>query len=187
MTAAFPIDSVRAQFPGLQREVAGRPAIFFDGPAGSQTPRRVVEAVSDYLLHRNANHGGPFATSQESDAMLAEAHRALADFVGAERSEEVSFGANMTTLTFALSRALARTWKAGDEILVSRLDHDANLLLCFFVGFMGIHRFYVGKIGTGLLQLVTFGGLGIWTLVDFVMIVVGCFTDKDGNPIKANN
>jgi cysteine desulfurase family protein (TIGR01976 family) len=127
MTSAFPIDSVRAQFPGLQREVAGRPAIFFDGPAGSQTPRRVVEAVSDYLLHRNANHGGPFATSQESDAMLAEAHRALADFVGAERSEEVSFGANMTTLTFALSRAVARTWQAGDEIIVSRLDHDANV------------------------------------------------------------
>ncbi|MCH8891272.1 MAG: cysteine desulfurase-like protein [Myxococcales bacterium] len=127
MTSTFPIDSVRAQFPGLQREVAGWPAIFFDGPAGSQTPRRVAEAVSDYLLHRNANHGGPFATSQESDAMLAEAHRAVADFVGAESSEEVSFGANMTTLTFALGRALARTWKAGDEIVVSRLDHDANV------------------------------------------------------------
>jgi selenocysteine lyase/cysteine desulfurase len=109
MSCAFPIDSVRAQFPGLQREVAGRPAIFFDGPAGSQTPHRVAEAVSDYLLHRNANHGGPFATSQASDAMLADAHRAVADFVGAERAEEISFGANMTTLTFALSRALART------------------------------------------------------------------------------
>jgi cysteine desulfurase family protein (TIGR01976 family) len=127
MSSGFPIDLVRAQFPGLQREVAGRPAIFFDGPAGSQTPRRVAEAVSDYLLHRNANHGGPFATSQESDAMLADAHRAVADFVGAESAEEVSFGANMTTLTFALSRALARTWKAGDEIVVSRLDHDANV------------------------------------------------------------
>jgi len=127
MTAAFPIDWVRAQFPGLQREVSGRPAIFFDGPAGSQTPRRVAEAVSDYLLHRNANHGGPFVTSQESDAMLAEAHRAIADFLGAESAREVSFGANMTTLTFALSRALARTWKAGDEIIVSRLDHDANV------------------------------------------------------------
>jgi cysteine desulfurase family protein (TIGR01976 family) len=127
MTSAFPIDSVRAQFPGLQREVAGRPAIFFDGPAGSQTPRRVAEAVSDYLLHRNANGGGPFATSQASDAMLADAHRAVADFVGAESAEEISFGANMTTLTFALSRALARTWKPGDEIVVSRLDHDANV------------------------------------------------------------
>jgi cysteine desulfurase family protein (TIGR01976 family) len=127
MSRAFPIDSVRAQFPGLRREVAGRPAIFFDGPAGSQTPRRVADAVSDYLLHRNANHGGSFATSQESDAMLADAHRAVADFVGAESAEEVSFGANMTTLTFALGRALARTWKAGDEIVVSRLDHDANV------------------------------------------------------------
>jgi len=127
MQGAFPIDSVRAQFPGLQREVAGRRAIFFDGPAGSQTPRRVAEAVSDYLLQRNANHGGPFATSQESDAMLADAHRAVADFVGADRAEEVSFGANMTTLTFALSRALARSWRAGDEIVVSRLDHDANV------------------------------------------------------------
>jgi cysteine desulfurase family protein (TIGR01976 family) len=127
MTTAFPIDWVRAQFPALQRQVSGRPAIFFDGPAGSQTPRRVAEAVADYLLHRNANHGGPFATSQESDAMLAEAHRAVADFLGAERAEEVSFGANMTTLTFALSRALARTWQAGDEIVVSRLDHDANV------------------------------------------------------------
>jgi len=127
MSRAFPIDSVRAQFPGLQREVAGRPAIFFDGPAGSQTPRRVADAVSDYLLHRNANEGGSFATSQESNAMLADAHRAVADFVGAERAEEVSFGANMTTLTFALSRALARTWQAGDEIVVSRLDHDANV------------------------------------------------------------
>ena len=127
MSRAFPIDSVRAQFPGLQREVAGRPAIFFDGPAGSQTPRRVADAVSDYLLHRNANEGGSFATSQESNAMLADAHRAVADFVGAERAEEVSFGANMTTLTFALGRALAKTWKAGDEIVVSRLDHDANV------------------------------------------------------------
>ena len=127
MTRAFPIDDVRARFPGLQREVAGQPAIFFDGAAGSQTPRRVAEAVSDYLLHHNANDGGPFATSQETTAILADAHRAVADFVGAERADEISFGANMTTLTFALSRALAKTWKAGDEIVVSRLDHDANV------------------------------------------------------------
>jgi selenocysteine lyase/cysteine desulfurase len=127
MAAAFPIDAVRAQFPGLRREVAGRPAVFFDGPAGSQTPQRVADAVSDYLLQRNANHGGPFATSQESDAMLVEAHRAVADFLGAARPEEVAFGANMTTLTFALSRALARTWRAGDEVVVTRLDHDANV------------------------------------------------------------
>jgi cysteine desulfurase family protein (TIGR01976 family) len=127
MTSPFPIDAVRARFPGLRREVAGRPAVFFDGPAGSQIPQRVADAVSDYLLHRNANHDGPFATSQESDAMLAEAHRAVADFLGAERPEEVAFGANMTTLTFALSRALASTWRPGDEIVVTRLDHDANV------------------------------------------------------------
>jgi len=127
MSTAFPIDAVRARFPGLRREVAGRRAVFFDGPAGSQTPQRVADAVSDYLLRRNANHGGPFATSQESDAMLAAAHRAVADFLGAERPDEVAFGANMTTLTFALSRALARTWRAGDEVVVTRLDHDANV------------------------------------------------------------
>ncbi len=127
MSAAFPIDSIRAQFPGLQREVAGRAAIFFDGPAGSQTPQRVADAVSDYLLHRNANHGGAFATAQESDAMLADAHRAVADFIGAASAREISFGANMTTLTFALTRALSRTWKPRDEIILSRLDHDANV------------------------------------------------------------
>jgi cysteine desulfurase family protein (TIGR01976 family) len=127
MAIEFPIEAVRAQFPGLRREVAGQPAVFFDGPAGSQTPQRVADAVSGYLLQRNANHGGPFATSQESDAMLAEAHRAVADFLGAGRPEEVAFGANMTTLTFALSRALARTWRAGDEVVVTRLDHDANV------------------------------------------------------------
>jgi cysteine desulfurase family protein (TIGR01976 family) len=127
MTSVFPIDAVRAQFPGLRREVSGRPAIFFDGPAGSQVPRRVARAVSDYLLGYNANHGGSFASAQESDAILAEAHRALADYLGAEKPEEIAFGANMTTLTFALSRALARTWNAGDEIVVTRLDHDANV------------------------------------------------------------
>jgi cysteine desulfurase family protein (TIGR01976 family) len=127
MATEFPVESVRAQFPGLRREVAGRPAVFFDGPAGSQTPQRVADAVSDYLLQRNANHGGAFATSQESDAMLAEAHRAVADLLGAERPEEVAFGANMTTITFALSRALAKTWSAGDEVVVTRLDHDANV------------------------------------------------------------
>jgi cysteine desulfurase family protein (TIGR01976 family) len=127
MPSDFPIDAVRAQFPGLQREVAGHSAIFFDGPAGSQVPRRVADAVSEYLLGCNSNHGGSFASAQESDAILAEAHRALADFLGAERPEEIAFGANMTTLTFALSRALAQRWKAGDEVVVTKLDHDANV------------------------------------------------------------
>src|SRR5262245_40623977 len=127
MPGAFPIDAVRAQFPGLRREVAGRPAVFFDGPAGSQVPQRVAAAVSEQLLRRNANQGGAFATSQESDAVVAQAHCAVADLLGAERPEEVAFGANMTTLTFALSRALAATWKPGDELVVTRLDHDANV------------------------------------------------------------
>lgn len=120
------VSRLRTQFPALQREIAGRPTAFFDGPAGTQTPRSVIDAICRYLERCNANHGGHFATARESDALLDEAHRALADFVGAKDPDEIAFGANMTTLTFALSRALARTWKPGDEVLVTRLDHDAN-------------------------------------------------------------
>ncbi|MFO0817415.1 MAG: cysteine desulfurase-like protein [Pirellulales bacterium] len=116
----------RRQFPALKREIAGQPAAFFDGPAGTQTPRPVIDAICQYLERCNANHGGRFATARESDALLDEAHRALADFVGASDPDEIAFGANMTTLTLALSRALSRTWKPGDEVLVTRLDHDAN-------------------------------------------------------------
>src|SRR5947208_15437267 len=99
----FDPEECRRQFPALARQVGARPAGFFDGPAGSQVPRRVATAVADYLLNRNANTHGPFATSAESDALLAEAHRAAADFVGATDPDLVAFGANMTTLTFALS------------------------------------------------------------------------------------
>lgn len=126
MTSNFDSDTCRRQFPALGREVDGRPAVFFDGPAGSQVPRRVIDAVGDYLAGSNANHGGSFLTSRESDAMLAEAHRAAADFMGSADAELVAFGANMTTLTFSLSRALAKTWRAGDEVIVSRSAHDAN-------------------------------------------------------------
>jgi cysteine desulfurase family protein (TIGR01976 family) len=118
--------ALREQFPGLRREVAGRPAVFFDGPAGTQVPQRVIDAVSAYLANSNANHGGLFATSRESDAMLDEAHRAAADFLGADDPACIAFGPNMTTLTFALSRALARMWRPGDEVVVTRLEHDAN-------------------------------------------------------------
>jgi cysteine desulfurase family protein (TIGR01976 family) len=121
------INLLRGQFPALARTINDQPIAFFDGPAGTQVPRSVIEAIGDYLTRCNANHGGLFATSVESDAMLDEVHRAAADFLGAAEAESVFFGANMTSLTFALSRALARTWKQGDEVIVTRLDHDANV------------------------------------------------------------
>lgn len=124
---AFDVAAVRRQFPALAQKHGDREAVYFDGPAGSQTPETVIAAIGDYLRTMNANHEGVFATSRRSDAMLDEAHRAAADFLGADDPECCYFGANMTTLTFALSRALARTWNAGDEVLVTRLDHDANV------------------------------------------------------------
>jgi cysteine desulfurase family protein (TIGR01976 family) len=123
----FDVQACRAQFPGLAREVNGRPAVFLDGPAGSQVPRRVADAVSHYLLHTNANTGGPFLTSRETDELLAAAHKAAAALFGATDPAEVAFGQNMTSLTFALSRALAAGWGPGDEVVVTRLDHDANV------------------------------------------------------------
>lgn len=129
MTAAasFPLDWCRRQFPALARQVDGRPAVYFDGPAGSQVPTRVIDAISDYLRTMNANHGGRFLTSIESDALLDKAHAAVADLLGTKHAEATIFGANMTSLTFAFSRALARTWQSGDEVIVTRLDHDANV------------------------------------------------------------
>ena len=121
------IQRCRQQFPALSRIVNDSPAIFLDGPAGTQVPQRVIDAMVRYLSDCNANHGGLFPTSMESDLMLAEAHLALADLLGVEDSAEVAFGANMTSLTFALARSLARTWSPGDEIVVTRLDHDANV------------------------------------------------------------
>lgn len=125
-TAKLDVAAVRRQFPALARRHGDREAVFFDGPAGSQVPECVIDAIGNYLRTMNANHGGMFATSVRSDAMLDEAHRAAADFIGADDPNCCYFGANMTTLTFALSRALAQTWNRGDEIIVSRLDHDAN-------------------------------------------------------------
>src|SRR5262245_9606687 len=117
------VSSLRREFPALQRTAHGRPAVFLDGPGGTQVPRRVVEAMSHYLTACNANHGGLFATAVESDAVLAEAHRAVADLLNAPSPDEVVFGPNMTALTFHLSRAFARTLRPGDEVLVTRLDH----------------------------------------------------------------
>jgi cysteine desulfurase family protein (TIGR01976 family) len=118
--------AVRAQFPALARQHDGRRYIYLDGPGGTQVPRQAVEAMAAYLSRCNANHEGAFATSEESDAILAEAHAAAADFLGAS-PDEVVFGQNMTTLTFAVSRAIGRTLSHGDEIVVTRLDHDANI------------------------------------------------------------
>lgn len=117
----------RQQFPALNRMRKGRLPIFLDGPGGTQVPERVIAAMTAYLTTCNANHGGAFATSRESDAVLAAAHAAAADLLNAPSPDEVVFGANMTTLTFHLSRVLGRTWRPGDEVIVTRLDHDANV------------------------------------------------------------
>lgn len=121
------LPQVRAQFPALSRLHDGRPYVYLDGPGGTQVPRPAIDAMSDYLARCNANHEGAFPTSEESDAILAEAHATAADFLGAESASEVAFGQNMTTITFAVSRAFGRTLRPGDEIVVTRLDHDANV------------------------------------------------------------
>ena len=126
MTRQFDVNHWRARFPALNREIDGRPVVYFDGPAGSQVPQSVVDAVSAYLTGANANCGGVFATSRETDELLDQAHRAVADFLGSPDADTVAFGPNMTTLTLALARAMSQTWKAGDEVVVTLLEHDAN-------------------------------------------------------------
>lgn len=118
---------VRADFPVFARRVGGRPIAFFDGPGGSQVPRQVAEAMAEYLTMHNANTHGLFATSEETDAIIEGAREAVADFLGAPSPREVVFGHNMTTLTFHLSRSLAREWGPGDEVVVTDLDHQANI------------------------------------------------------------
>jgi cysteine desulfurase family protein (TIGR01976 family) len=127
MTSHLDVNACRGQFPGLGRQVSGRPAAFLDGPGGSQVPQSVIAAVADCLAHRNANDGGAFATSRAVGTLVEEARGAVADLLGAANPDEVVFGLNMTSLAFALSRALARTWRPGDEVVVTRLDHDANV------------------------------------------------------------
>ncbi|MAE67946.1 MAG: cysteine desulfurase-like protein [Phycisphaeraceae bacterium] len=121
------VEECRGQFPALVRAQDGRPVVYLDGPSGSQVPQRVIDAIAAYLSNTNANRHGRFATSRESDAILDAAHGAVADLLGADDPQCVWFGPNMTSLAFALSRALGRTWRAGDRILVTRLDHDANV------------------------------------------------------------
>ena len=119
---ALDLSAIRSQFPSL-----GRPAIFLDNPGGTQIARQSLERINRYLIECNANHEGAFATSIASDAVLEEAHQAMADFYNAASAEEIIFGNNMTTLTLYISRSISREWKEGDEIVVTRLDHDANV------------------------------------------------------------
>ncbi|HEY2712281.1 MAG TPA: cysteine desulfurase-like protein [Chthoniobacterales bacterium] len=120
------LKELRPHFPALQRMHQNRPVAYFDGPGGTQVPSVVAQAMSDYLLYHNANTHWSFPSSQETDAMIAEARSALADFLNASPNEIV-FGANMTTLTFHLARALGRGWGSTDEIVITELDHHANV------------------------------------------------------------
>jgi cysteine desulfurase family protein (TIGR01976 family) len=121
------LPSIRRQFPALQRQVNGRTPIYLDGPGGTQVPRRVIDAIAHYLSTCNANHGGVFTTSVESDAILRDAHQSVADLVNAPSPHEIVFGQNMTSLTFHVSRSIGRTLRPGDVVVVTRLDHDANV------------------------------------------------------------
>ena len=122
----FDLHCVRSQFPALDLEVNGQPAVFLDGPGGTQVPQRVIEAIKNYLVNANANTHGAFLTAQRTEQMLADAHAAVADLLGCD-AREVAFGPNMTTLAFALSRSIGRDLQPGDEIIVTQLDHDANV------------------------------------------------------------
>ncbi|MFL5750546.1 MAG: cysteine desulfurase-like protein [Chloroflexota bacterium] len=124
---AFDVDAIRARFPALSIEQDGRPIAFFDGPGGTQVPQSVIDAVTAYYRESNANADGAFLTSRRSDAMVAEAHQAMADMLGAADPHEIKFGPNMTTLTFHVSRSITATMAPGDEIVVTGLDHHGNV------------------------------------------------------------
>ena len=126
-TPYFDPDLCRSHFPALNRSIDGSPAVYFDGPAGSQVPEMVVAAISNYLLYSNANIGGAFETSVETSQIIHRAQQSLADLIGVEDKNCIVFGANMTSLTLSLSRALSKEWQPGDEIIVTDLDHDANI------------------------------------------------------------
>ncbi len=124
----FDVQQIRAQFPSLHipAEDGTLPA-FLDNPAGTQVPKQVMDAVTDYYMHMNANSGGVFATSHRTDAMVKAARERMAAFLNASRYDEIVFGPNMTSLSFALSRAIGKTLSPGDEIVLTRMDHDANV------------------------------------------------------------
>jgi cysteine desulfurase family protein (TIGR01976 family) len=124
---AFDVEALRAEFPALARQQDGRTAAFLDGPGGTQVPKRVIDAVANYYTNTNANSGGAFTTSELSDAMADEAHAAVADFLGAASPDEIKFGYNMSTLTLHIGRSIGATLGPGDEIVVTTLDHEANV------------------------------------------------------------
>src|SRR3954471_20775221 len=124
--STFPIDQVRAQFLALHVADDGRPRAYLDAPGGTQACRRAIERIAHHLERGTANSGGAFATSNETDRLSDDAHAAMADLLGGDVGR-IPFGPNMTSLPFSVSRALARTWAPGDEVIVTRLDHDANV------------------------------------------------------------
>jgi cysteine desulfurase family protein (TIGR01976 family) len=124
-TTALDLDWVRSQFPSLAQTVNGQPAVFLDGPGGTQVPQRVIDTISEYLRYSNSNTNGAYATSRRTNAVIDGARAAMADLLNCD-PEEVVFGANMTTLTFAISRSIGRELVPGDEIVLTLLDHDAN-------------------------------------------------------------
>jgi cysteine desulfurase family protein (TIGR01976 family) len=123
----FDATAVRGRFPSLQMEQDGKLVLFFDNPAGTQVPRETIDGFTTYLTSQNANEGGAFRTSRATDHLIGEARRAMADFLGASSAEEIVFGQNMTSLTFHLSHSLTRMLQPGDEIVTTRLEHDANI------------------------------------------------------------
>jgi cysteine desulfurase family protein (TIGR01976 family) len=124
-SAALDLAWVRSQFPALAQTVSGHPAVFLDGPGGTQVPQQVIDAITDYLSRNNANTGGTYHTGRNTDRMIAEARSAMGDFLNCD-ADEIVFGPNMTTVTFAMSRAIGRELAPGDEIVLTLLDHDAN-------------------------------------------------------------
>ena len=123
----YPLEKIRGSFPSLSRKFNEREVVYFDGPGGSQVPQSVADAVSNYLLNNNANTGMSFITSIETDEIIAETLSACAEFLGCSDPNEIAFGQNMTSLNIQLASALSKTWGPGDEIVVTRLDHDANV------------------------------------------------------------
>jgi cysteine desulfurase family protein (TIGR01976 family) len=121
------LETIRSHFPALKQRVGDRPAVFLDNPAGTQVPQAVIDATANYYLRANANHGGAFPTSRRSDAIVDDARAAVAEMLNAASPDEIVFGPNMTTLTLGISRALGRELGPGDEIVVTRMDHDANI------------------------------------------------------------